>query len=172
MFFRVRMLIKHLPLKVFCTFHVSPVRMLIKHIPLKVLHSLINTLSLWVGILLKVLHYARDFTRKVKQYSKLILHVYYPNSKWPPGSAYIPSPCNIPRRFPRRTHDGWSSLTISTPTPTFGRVDLSNSDADMLSRCGTRVLCNTIRNVRWCVKRILLENKEKHKYAFIWSVDI
>lgn len=44
----------------------------------------------------------------------------YPNSKWPPGSWYVPRPMLL-IRFPRRTQPGWAASITSTPTPTPGR---------------------------------------------------
>ena len=45
---------------------------------------------------------------------------HYPNSRWPPGSPYVPLPAE-PFRLPSRIQPGWSGLVMKTATPTLGR---------------------------------------------------
>lgn len=45
----------------------------------------------------------------------------YPNSRWPPGSWYVPFPTAL-FRLPKSTQPGWAESVTSTPTPTPGRL--------------------------------------------------
>lgn len=91
-----------------------------------------------------------------------------PNSKWPPGRAKVPAPCEF-RRFPMRNRglsaSSWTDWRTKTPTPTLTmgtsgimlnkytrtrcRCEMEERDVEMRGTNPSRLRCEPVRGPRF-----------------------